>query len=462
MTHSSNASLASQVAALPPEERASLIATLSEADVTKLLYDWRFWARPSQIAPDGSWLYWLAMAGRGWGKTRTGVEWVGERVDAGARHIILAGATAADVRDIMVDGESGILAKSPPWRRPVYEPSKARLTWPNGARGLLLSADEPERFRGKQSDTVWADELAAWRYPESWDQIKLGCRLGKNYGQTPRAFISTTPRPTAIMRALVEDPRTVVSRGSTFENAANLADEFITTIVRAYEGTRLGRQELYAELLTDTPGALWTLATLDGSRVVQAPVELRRIVIAVDPAVSSNKDSDETGIIVFGVGENGHGYVLEDLSGIYTPDGWGRRAIEAHQRWKADHITAEVNQGGDLVVANINAVARDMGVRVLVNTVHAARGKAVRAEPVAALYEQQRIHHVGALPKLEDQMTSWSPSTSSSSPDRVDALVWGATDLMIDSDAGAIRAAPRTYPTQFGANSTSTSGKFQW
>ncbi len=377
------------------------------------------------------------MAGRGFGKTRTGAEWIRERVKHGARHIIFAGATASDLRDIMIEGESGILAISPDWERPKYEPSKARLTWPNGAKALLLSADEPERFRGKQSDSVWADELGAWRYPESWDQLKFGLRLGHAYGISPRAVISTTPRPTDVIRALIKDPKTRVVTGSTYENQANLADAFIHSITQEYEGTRLGRQELWAELLDDVPGALWARSLLDRLRIrpPERPPQMRRIVVSIDPSVTANAKSDECGIVVAGLGTDGHGYILDDLSGRMSAKDWGTKAIVAYQRWKADRIVAEVNNGGDLVEANIRAVQTsipNVGHHVAYKAVHASRGKRARAEPVAALDERGLLHHVGSFPKMEDEMCTWDPTMTNESPNRIDARVWAITELMLE------------------------------
>jgi phage terminase large subunit-like protein len=428
--------------------------------VQALLYCWRFWARPNQVAPAGDWHVWLVNAGRGFGKTRTAAEWVRERVDAGARHLILAGATAGDVRDTMVEGESGILAISPPWNRPHYEPSKARLTWKSGARALLLSADEPDRFRGKQSDTVWADELAAWRYPEAWDQLMLGFRLGAAYGVSPQAVVSTTPRPTKIIRELISDALTAVTRGSTYENLANLTPAFIHRIRTKYEGTRLGRQELHAEVLDDAPGALWRRQDIDSKRVQRDDLpKMRVVVVAVDPATTSGPDSDETGIIVVGIDEAGEGYVLDDLSGVYTPNEWGRRVVAVYQKWKARKVVAEGNQGGEMVINTIATVANDLEVSVHIERVHAAVSKRARAEPVAALYEQRRVHHVGVLPELEDELCTWEPAVVlengtvhvCESPNRLDALVWGLTDLMVDANPKRGRGRSRTLATQLTA-----------
>ena len=389
-----------------------------------MLYDWPFWARPKQLPPAGDWNTWLILAGRGFGKTRTGAEWVRDQVEThGKRRVALVARTAADARDTMVEGESGILACCPPWFRPRYEPSRRRLTWPNGAIATTYSGDRPDQLRGPQSDAAWADELAAWRYPEAWDQLLFGLRLGTD----PRVVVTTTPRPTAIIRQLLADARTHVTRGNTFENRANLAGPALHQLLRKYEGTRMGRQELYAEILDDSSGALWNRAMLDAGRVMNLKTlpDLARVVVAIDPAVTSGETADETGIVVAGIGRNGHGYVLSDLTLRESPHRWGSVAVQAYHRYKADRIVAETNNGGEMVELTIRTVDDTVSYR----GVHASRGKRTRAEPVAALYEQSRVHHVGALPELEDQMCLWEPGQDS--PDRMDALVWALTDLML-------------------------------
>jgi predicted phage terminase large subunit-like protein len=346
------------------------------------------------------------------------VEWVHYRASTKPRRLTIAAPTAADLRDICVEGESGLKTMHP---EIVYEPSKRRLTWPCGSVATLVSADEPERFRGLQHDTVWFDELAASRYQaEAWDQILFGLRLGDD----PRALVTTTPRPTRLIRQLSADPRTAVTRGKTSDNAANLAPQFLEAVTARYAGTRLGRQELEGEILLDTPGALWTWAVLDAARAQAAP-ELRRVVVAVDPAASSNPDSDETGIVVCGLGADGLYYVLEDVSGIRTPDGWARAAVAAFDRHKADRVVIETNQGGEMAVQTLRTVRPHLPIE----PVHASRGKQTRAEPIAALYEQGRVRHLPGLETLEAQLTSWSPAEGSS-PDRLDALVWGLTALV--------------------------------
>ncbi len=329
--------------------------------------------------------------------------------------------TTADCRDVMVEGESGIKAISPPWDTPEYEPSKRRLTWKNGAIATLYSADEPDRLRGPQHDGAWCDEIAAWRYPEAWDQLMFGLRIGPD----PRTVVTTTPRPIPLVKALIVDPTCHVTRGTTYDNLPHLAPAFASQIIAKYEGTRLGRQELMAEVLTDTPGALWTLDLIDQNRVEVAP-QMSRVVVAIDPATTSEEDSDETGIVVCGADNNGHGYVLADGSVKASPDGWARRAWTLYDEHQADSIIYESNQGGDMVAHTLRTI-RPHG---RIQGVHASRGKRTRAEPVAALYEQNRVHHVGNFKILEDQMCSWTPE-SADSPDRMDALVWAMTGILV-------------------------------
>jgi len=424
------------LASLPQALRADLIAALTPAQARALTYDWPFWARTNQLPPDGDWRVWLLLAGRGFGKTRTGAEMVRARATARtARRLALVAPTAGDVRDVMVEGESGILAISPPWERPRYEPSKRRLTWPNGAVATLFSADEPERLRGPQHDAAWCDELASWRYPEAWDMLMFGLRLGTD----PRVVVTTTPRPTALLRELIADPSVVVTRGTTYENRANLAPGFLRKIIQKYQGTRLGRQELEAEFLEDLSGALWNRGIIEGARARAAP-PLIRVVVAIDPAVSATDDADETGIIVAGKDGHGHGWVIADASGRYPPTEWARTAISAYRAHSADRIVAEVNNGGDMVEATLRMIEPD----VPFTAVRASRGKITRAEPVAALYEQGRVHHLGAFPQLEDQMCAFVADARGSirglsaagSPDRVDALVWAFTDLLVEPKRG--------------------------
>ncbi len=409
---------------LSSTERETLLATLRPQEAEVLLRDWRgLWARPQQLAPEGNWLVWLILAGRGFGKTRASGEWVREQVELrGRRRIALVGRTAADVRDVIVEGESGILAISPSWNRPIYEPSKRRLTWPNGALATCYSADEPDLLRGPQHDAAAADELATWQYAqETWDNLMFGLRLGDR----PQVIVTTTPRPLKILRSLMQAASTVITRGSTFDNVANLAPSALAEFRSRYEGTRIGRQELNGEVLDDVPGALWERETLDHLRVRGAP-ELVRIVVAIDPAVTSHEDSDETGIIVAGKAADEQFYVLADRTCRATPDGWARRAIGAFDEFKADRIVAEVNNGGEMVETVVRTVRRN----VPFTAVHASRGKRTRAEPIAALYEQGKVHHVGGFPELEDQLCAFSPESNDGSPDRADALVWCLSALI--------------------------------
>lgn len=418
-------SLAEQIAALPETERRSILDGVTIEEASALLYDWQFWARPKQLPPPGDWRYWLLLAGRGFGKTRTISEWARAQAEAmpgSVGHIV--GATAADVRDVLIEGPGGIEAVSPPWFEPLYEPSKRRLTWPNGTIALLFSADEPNRLRGPQCHWAIADEFAAWRYPVAWDNLMFGLRLGSD----PRCAVATTPKPAPHVKELVAQPHTITTRGSTYENRGNLAPAFFQQIISKYEGTRLGRQEIYAEMLEDVPGALWKRDLLEQGRVVSPP-DLAVVAVAVDPAVSATSGSAETGIITGGISggplAQAHGYVLEDNSLTGSPLEWARAAVAAYHRHHADFIVVEVNNGGDLVAANIRTI--DPAVKIV--EVRATRGKYTRAEPVASLYEQARIHHVGYFAGLEDQLCEWVPGDKS--PDRLDALVWLFTRLLV-------------------------------
>lgn len=396
---------------------------LTEEQKEELMWDWSLWARPKQLPPEGNWRVWLILAGRGFGKTRSGAEWVRQQVKLGnARRIALVGATAADSRDTMIEGESGLLRLFPESERPRYIPSKRRIIFANGAMATSYSADEPDRLRGPNHDLAWCDEIAAWRYPDAWDQLIFGLRIGKD----PRVVATTTPRPTRLIRSLVSRDDVAVTTGSTFENRANLAPTFLQEVLARYEGTRLGRQELYAEILDDVEGALWTRQMIEDCRVTTVP-DLVRVVVGVDPAITSTEFSAETGIVAVGIDANGKGYVLDDRSIKGTPVEWANAAIALYHRAQADRIIVEANQGGDMVRHTLQTVESQIPIK----TVHATRGKRTRAEPVSALYEQNQIHHVGAFPALEDQMCSWTPD--SPSPDRIDALVWAVTELMIGS-----------------------------
>lgn len=414
----------------------SLAPTKEEQE--RLEYLWRFWARPKQLPPPGDWFIWLLMSGRGFGKTRTGAEWIIHRAKHGPFYpIALVGQTKADVRDTMVElGESSILKVSPPWFTPEYESSKRRLTWPNGMVATIFSGDEPDQLRGPQHGSAWVDELAKFKYPqETWDNLELGLRLG----DTPQAVVTTTPRPIPIVKALVADPAVHVTTGSSYENTTNLSARFIERVIQKYEGTRLGRQELHGDLLSDVPGALWSRDLLEQCRVRNAP-QLIRIVVAVDPPATHGENADEAGIIVAGIDEGNHSYILEDLSRQASPGDWGRIAVDAFDRWRADRIVAERNNGGDMVEHVVRTEARDAHAagrrstaEISYRSVWASRGKYTRAEPVVAEYERRRVHHVGMFAELEDQMCSWVPGESS--PDRMDALVWALTDLVLQRQA---------------------------
>jgi phage terminase large subunit-like protein len=428
--HSPMNSLALQT----PEKRQEFLARLNKQQLRILRYQWRNWkARPDQLAPPDKWKVWLILAGRGFGKTRSGAEWVREQVESGAaRRIALVAETATDARTVMVEGESGILAISPPRLRPLWEPSKRQLTWPNGAIATTYSGDEPDQLRGPQHDAAWADEPAKWKYPtEVWDNLEMGLRLGSD----PRIVATTTPRPIPLLRELLKDPMTKVTRGSTYDNLVNLTPDFIERMRTKYEGTRLGRQELYAEMLEDTPGALWTHATLESARVRSFP-PMERIVIGIDPAVTSGENADDTGIIVAGLGEDGFYYILRDLSCHLSPAAWGRRVINAYREYGADRIIAEVNNGGDMVEHTLLTIDANAPYK----SVHASRGKRARAEPVASLYEQGKVRHVvgcdnapsNEMDELEKEMCSFVPGNMDHSPDRVDALVWAMTELALE------------------------------
>jgi phage terminase large subunit-like protein len=388
--------------------------------------DWRKKARPEQLPPPGDWwAIWLLMAGRGFGKTRTVVEWGLEQERMGFRRIALVAATAGDARDVLVEGESGILACAPKWNRPEYEPSKRRLTWKSGTIATMYSADEPERLRGPQHDAAICDELAAWRYPEAWDQLMFGLRLGRN----PRCVVATTPKPTKLIRDLVarEGKDVVITRGRTKDNEANLAPQFLKTIVSRFQGTRLGRQELDGELLLDTPNALWSHENLDSTRVDEAPT-MQRIVVGVDPSGSAGENADECGIVVCGLGMDSELYVLADLSGRMSPTEWARRAIDAYHYYRADRVVAEVNYGGAMVLATISSIDPSVPTRAVTSS----RGKVLRAEPISAIFEQRRGHLVGSnFVELQDEMTSFTTDwdRSRGSPNRVDALVFSAAEL---------------------------------
>ena len=432
------------LAALPPDKRREALAGFSPDEIARLEFTWRFWARPDQVAPEGDWRTWLLMGGRGSGKTRSAAEWVREEIESGRRRSLgIIGPTADSLRRTQVEGQSGILATAPPWNRPSYEPSTRRIVWPNGAMAHLFSAEEPERLRGPNLDGGWYDEIvASANAPAVWDMFQLALRIPGLKGDAPRAVVSTTPKPLPLLRAILADRTTVTTRARTLDNAANLDASTLGYLVDKFGGTTQGRQELDGELIEDMEGAMWNRSMIETRRVHKAPEDLRRVVVAIDPAGGSSRSSDETGIIVAGIDGDRHGYVLSDVSGRYSPQGWAQAAVRAYHLFRADRIVAEANFGGAMVEGTIRAVAQDVPVKL----VHASRGKAVRAEPIVALYEQGRVHHVGQHQDLEDQMCQWEPGVGDS-PDRVDALVWAFTELLgsaIQEPARFVRLYRRT------------------
>ena len=381
-------------------------------------------ARREQLPPEGDWNIWLYMAGRGAGKTRTAAEWLAwEAIENPDTRWAIVAPTFSDARDTCAEGESGVISvlnryhMLAHWNR-----SMGEILLVNGSRIKLFSADQPDRFRGPQHHGAWCDELAAYRYSDAWDQLQFGLRLGKK----PRVVITTTPRPTPLVRMLANrtDGSVAITRGSTFDNAKNLAPSALLELQARYNGTRLGRQELYGEILEDTEGALWTKGLIDRNRLKKAP-PLARITVSIDPAVTNTQASDETGIIVCGSDAGGHGYVLGDYSFKGSPLDWASKAVSVFDEWKADTILVEVNQGGDMVSAVLKQISHSLPIR----EVRAHVGKRLRAEPVAAMYEQGRIHHIGEFPVLEDQMTIWTPFDADS-PDRIDAMVQAFSDLL--------------------------------
>ncbi|WP_313435066.1 terminase large subunit domain-containing protein [Novosphingobium sp.] len=397
-------------------------------------WDWRLWARPSQIAPAGDWRVWLVMAGRGFGKTRCGAEWVNEIAETHPdARIALVAAHLGEARSVMVEGESGLLSVGAPWRRPVFEPSLRRLTWPNGAQAMLYSAAEPEALRGPQHSHAWCDEVAKWdnasaRAVASWDNLLMGLRLG----QDPRVVATTTPRSVPlVMRLLAESERgdVTVTRGSTFDNAANLPDRFLDTMRDSFSRSLLGRQEIDGELIADIEGALWSRALLENCREEVAP-PCNRVVVGVDPPASEGGDA--CGIVVVGVDEGGLAHVIADASVEKAgPERWARAVAGTAEAWQADRVVAEANQGGAMVASVLRAAQLSLPLRL----VHASRGKVARAEPVAALYEAGRVRHAGPFPALEDEMCGLIAGGSyqgpGRSPDRADALVWALSELML-------------------------------
>ena len=391
--------------------------------------NWYQMARKEQLDPNGDWSIWLVLAGRGWGKTRTGAESIITYAIKNPNTICgVIAPTSGDLRRVCFEGPSGLLKNLP---RECYLDSESKSynrsameikLW-NGSVIQGYAAIEPDRLRGPQFHRIWADELAAWRYPEAYDQMMFGLRLGTN----PKLVITTTPRPSKLIKDLVKrnGDDVVLIKGSTFDNAENLAESSLKLLKEKYENTSLGRQELYAEIIEEVEGALWTMHLIDRSRKEKKDIpDFSRVVIAIDPAVTSKQTSDETGIIVVGKGQDNRYYVLEDSSGRFSADAWARKAVDLYYEYSADRIVAETNNGGDLVERLIRSVDNQVPYKA----VHATRGKILRAEPISALYEQNKVHHIGSFPVLEDQMISYTGSFQTS-PDRLDALVWGLSEL---------------------------------
>ena len=436
-------SLAQLIAAMSDEEKAQVLAGL---DPEALQWDWSFWGRPEQQRPEGNdWNIWMYLAGRGAGKTRTAAEWVREEAkhtNTGQRRFALVARTAADVRDVIVEGESGIINVTPPSERPLYEPSKRRLTWPNGNTATCFTADEPDSLRGPQFTHAWGDEVAAWRQtPDgagltAFENLRIGTRLGSN----PKIMVTTTPKRVPLLYELLREAdanpgKVIITKGSTMDNTGNLSQAYMDGILGVYEGTRLAAQELYGEMLSDVEGALWTVELIDRTRQMSAMNAPLR-VIGVDPSVAENP-RDECGIVVVSSTADRDLYkrqswVLEDASILGSPDVWANRVVAMARKWGCP-VVAEVNQGGALVRNAINTI--DPTVKVL--EVHSKYGKALRAEPITLAYEQDRVHHVGYLADLESQMTAWIPGEGKS-PDRVDALVHALTALLIKPPAGFV------------------------
>ncbi|MFT4151349.1 MAG: terminase family protein [Paracoccaceae bacterium] len=445
MTPRGTRSGAAWLASAREEEVDAFLGGLSDNALLALPWLFEVWALPHQLPPDGAWRSWVIMGGRGAGKTRAGAEWVRAEVEGAgptdpgrASRVALVGETLDQVREVMVFGDSGIMACSPPDRRPVWEAGRRRLVWPNGAVATCFSAHDPDSLRGPQFDAAWADELAKWpKAEETWDMLQFALRLGDH----PRQVVTTTPKNVGVLKAILKNPSTVSTHAPTEANRAHLAASFLEEVRARYGGSRLGLQELDGQMLEDAEGALWSSAGLAASRVDAAP-GLSRVVVAVDPPATGHEGSDECGIVVVGAVTEGppqtwRAFVLEDASvrGV-SPEGWARAAVAAMERHGADRLVAEANMGGEMVAA----VIRQVDPLVPLRLVRASRGKAVRAEPVAALYEQGRVRHLPGLASLEDQMCRMTAQgfQGKGSPDRADALVWALTELVVEP-AGRFR-----------------------
>lgn len=429
------------------EKLAEAVSSLSDSEVEQIVYDWHgLWARPctdngdgtfgGQLPPNVPWDVWLILAGRGYGKTRTGAEWV--RAEAAKQPVRFAfvAQDPSDARAVMIQGDSGIMEITPEHERPTFNPSTKLLNWPNGSIAEIHSAYDYESLRGPQFHRAWVDELCAFKYGKKvWDNLSFGMRLVAPDGSQPKTVVTTTPKPQTLLKEIMNDSGTIITTGSTYENIDNLSSNFIKLVIRRYENTSLGAQELHARILDEADGALWTREILELTRVESYP-NLVRIVVAIDPMARASENArrrvapPETGIIVAGLGEDDHAYVLADYSITNAkPDEWATKAIEAFNEHCADRIVAEVNNGGDMV----EDVIKTREPNISFKKVHASRGKRVRAEPIAALYEQGKVHHTSVFPNLESQLCAWTGSDGEPSPDRLDALVWALTELMVGS-----------------------------
>ena len=422
-----NESVASSLASLPELERATILAEMTDPELLELEFDWKFWARQNQLAPESVWSVWLVLAGRGFGKTECGAQWIRQRVENGAMDIALIAETQKDLDSVMVPR---LLSIYPEHERPVATFKPTKIKWTNGALAQGYNGTEPNQLRGPEFDTAWVDELAKYRYArETWDMLQFTMRRGSD----PRVMVTTTPRPIPVVKEILKDTTTAITRGSTFDNAGNLPPVFLERLKKRYSGTRLGRQELAAEMLEDLVGGLWNRDEIDRQRQTATP-DMRRVVIAIDPSGTAGEEDegDSIGIVAAGKGVDGRGYVLGDYTCKLGPNGWGRRAVAAYKKFGADRIVAERNFGG----AMVEHVIRTIDKNVSYKEVTASRGKVVRAEPIAALYEQFKVSHVGEFPELEDQMCQMGPDgfIGEGSPDRVDALVWALTELLLGND----------------------------
>lgn len=452
-----NLSEAERIAASGPHAYANFLATRTPGEMRRLRWDWKFWARPKQKAPPGDWATWVVRAGRGFGKTRTFSGWIHDRAMAFPHWLAIVSRTPGEARNTVIDGPSGLLRVTAPWERPRYQPSLKRLQWPNGSYATIYSDENPDELRGFSGATAGFDEFAKFKHAqECWDMLNFGMR--EVTSDKPRRIITTTPRPLAILRKIEASASTVLTWGHSEENRANLDPEWYLDVIEPMKGTRLGRQEIAAEFLDDAEGALWSIAMLDRGRIdidrkrpikEQLPL-LRRIVIGVDPAGTSKEGTTaRTGIVVVGLGVNGHGYVLDDLSGRYTPREWAKAVNDAYRVWGADLVVAEGNFGGEMVESTMRTVNENIPVKI----VHASVAKQARAQPVSSLSEREpaRLHMAGLFPELEDELRTWEPERGLPSPNHLDAMVWAVTELMITGEREvfptvdkAITIPPRT------------------